>query len=162
SVATSGFASTMSLRTTGTRLSASWSPLSSCSRTKPLAAMAGSDVNSRPTWMSPFLSASTVSGPPASSGLNSLNVSPYVPSRPLRQNGRSGRSGGPPSTSVLAIDGPALAGSLLAGSSLAAAGADAGADAAADADGDELPPPDEHALSTSASDVAPRAAMRVI
>ena len=114
-----------------------------------------------PTWMSPFLSASTVSGPATSSGLNSLNCSPYVFSSPWRQNGRLGHSGGPPRTSWLATEGPALAGSL-AGSALAGADAGAEAAAAAVADGVELLPPDEHALTASARVVAPRAAMRII
>jgi hypothetical protein len=91
--------------------------------------------------------------------LNSLNVIPYVFSSPCWQNGRVGHSGGPPSTSWLAIDGPALAGSLagaLAGAAVAAV------EAAVVAAGVELLPPDEHALTSSTSDVAPRAAMRVI
>ena len=126
-----------------------------------MVAYAGSEVSSMPTWTSPFLSASTVRGPATSSGLNSLNVIPYVFSSPCWQNGRVGHSGGPPSTSWLAIDGPALAGSLAG--SLAGAGATVAAvEAAGVAAGVELLPPDVHAPTRSTSDVAPRAAMRVI
>src|SRR5947209_16664964 len=46
--------------------------------------------------MSPRSSAALVSGPPASSGLKSLNVSPYLSTRPFSQKGRVGHSGGPP------------------------------------------------------------------
>ena len=41
--------------------------LSSLSSTQLLAAMLPSEVKISPTWMSPFLSAATVSGPPESS-----------------------------------------------------------------------------------------------
>src|SRR6185503_2054862 len=125
-------------------------------RTKLFVTIAGSEVNSRPTSTWPPDSAVTVSGPPTSSGTNSANVRPYVSCSPRRQNGRSGHSGGPPSLSVVESAGPAGAdgdsaagslGALVSGGALTAAG-------------DGLPPPDEHAPTSSASSVAPSATVR--
>ena len=76
------------LLTTGVTLSAGCSFLSSLSSTQPLPAITPLVVKSRPTWIDPFLSAATVSGPPASSGLNDLNFKPYVFLRPTWQYGR--------------------------------------------------------------------------
>ena len=70
------YASAVALLTTGVTLSAGCRFLSSSSSTQPLAAIWPSVVKSRPTWMSPFLSAATVSGPPESSDLKSLNFRP--------------------------------------------------------------------------------------
>src|SRR3954463_13074349 len=61
--------------------------------------MLGSVENKSPTWTSLSLSASTVCGPPASSGTKSQNKMPYTSCRPVRQYGRWGHSGGAPSVS---------------------------------------------------------------
>src|SRR5437773_9961288 len=79
-------------------------------------------------------------GPPASVGLNSLNLRPYVSVRPFRQNGRCGHSGGPARMSVLAMVAPP--------------------EAPADAAPDGLLPPHLHAPRDSASTTAPSAALR--
>src|SRR5689334_1080757 len=52
-----------------------------------------------PTWILFWSSAATVSGPLTSRGLNDLKFNPYVCLSPIRQYGRVGHSGGPPSTS---------------------------------------------------------------
>src|ERR687891_955222 len=88
-----------SLRTTGVMFSAFWRLWSSSSRIQPFAAITLEVEKSRPTSMSPFSSASTVSGPPTSSGTNSPNSIPYTSRSPGMQNGRSGHSGGPPRVS---------------------------------------------------------------
>ena len=158
-----GFASRTSWRTTGMMLSASWSFMSSSSRTKPFVAIAGSEVNSSPTSMWPPVRAWTVSGPPASSGTNSANSRPYVSVNPRRQNGRSGHSGGPPSLRVVESAGPAGADGDSAGADGDSAAGSLGAlvsGGALAAEGDGLLPPDEHAPTSSASNVAPRATVR--
>ena len=116
----------------------------------------GSDVNSRATSTSPDLTALRLSGPPASSGRNSLKSSPYVFFRPTAQKGRWGHSGGPPRVSWDAIEpvGAADAGEAAVDGLAAVDGA---VDGAA---GDGLLPPDVHALTKSATIVAPRAALR--
>ena len=82
--------------------SASCRCLSSTSGTNPFASMLGSVENSSPICTSSLLSASTVSGPPASSGVEVVEEDP-VDTRaiPARQKGRWGHSGGAPNVSWL-------------------------------------------------------------
>src|SRR5690348_13650123 len=94
----------MVLLTTGVTLSDGCRLLSSASNVQALALICGSVVNNMPTWISPFFRADTVFGPAVSSGTKSLNSSPYVSCKPLRQYGRSGHSGGPPKIMVCAIE----------------------------------------------------------
>src|SRR5665811_943227 len=62
-----------------------------------------SEEKTRPSAISPFLSAALVSGPPGSSDLKSAIRSTYLLVRPGWQNGRVGHSGGPPSTMPLHV-----------------------------------------------------------
>ena len=71
----------------------------SSSAIHPLATMLGSVVNTSPAWMLPFFSALIVSGPPASSDLNSLNTTLYFALSPGAPVCRVFHSGGPPRVS---------------------------------------------------------------